>query len=567
MEATISEFFEEPNSTKYQPQVWDSTLHSADREGHFDGSSSSFRIQSADEMPLGSQNHLQYSVPASRAPSRLPSPHPSFGPINEQEHTDIDKAIAASLDPYQQQESGVTPSRTVFGPAVRQDYEEQKWALVLSPESSVRQPEPDPAYRKRDLGVPAFLIGSGAHCIGPLLTIYHEIPLLREVFLDRKNILANYGSSNEWWTGKAINIPRMDQENPDNGSQADKEFKYEFQRLMSFLDKTDRSYGSVDALVNSAAVRTAQGSSGNGLENATLNLYNRLLSDNPVQAQKLFSRPFNGSEEGPSSAIFDLEFPNEDSTDETVYDLADATMWSLPSTDPSNSAYISHIAEVVSFRLTGWTINKKSGVIFPAVWYPDRYLESSKQAAWEMRSQKSPIKAKLKKISELENLLTGMREHAGRTFTVRDMFEVALQHENDQVVSNIPIENENLISFEEPQKTKNLSAQLSRLMESIERKVAALNEEKEKCRGKLRELSKLYTESSDDPHQPKLHRYTMRGVCTDMNTVYINRQAEPSLIDMDLGEDAANSNQDQWWRIHYACLDSNPVSVEVRELL
>ena len=56
----------------------------------------------------------------------------------------------------------------------------------------------------------------------------------------------NYGYDKEWWTGKAIDIPMVFGEDvtPPN------EVNMELQRLMAFLDKTDRSYGSIESLAN-----------------------------------------------------------------------------------------------------------------------------------------------------------------------------------------------------------------------------------------------------------------------------------------------------------------------------
>jgi hypothetical protein len=94
-----------------------------------------------------------------------------------------------------------------------------------------------------------------------------------------------------------------------------------------------------------------------------------------------------------------------------------------------------------------------------------------------------------------------------------------------------------------------------------------LNEEGEKAKVTLRELSKLYTEPSEDPDQPALHRYTLRGISTSKSTTYISTQAEPDLIDMDLNKDEANLDSDQWWRIVYPASGSTPFSVEVRSPL
>jgi hypothetical protein len=90
-----------------------------------------------------------------------------------------------------------------------------------------------------------------------------------------------------------------------------------------------------------------------------------------------------------------------------------------------------------------------------------------------------------------------------------------------------------------------------------------LNEEKEKARDTLRELSKLYTEPSEDPTESALHRYTLRGISTSKDIMYICTQAEPDLIDMDLNRDQAKPNGDQWWRIIYSTSGSAAFSVEV----
>jgi len=78
----------------------------------------------------------------------------------------------------------------------------------------------------------------------------------------------------------------------------------------------------------------------------------------------------------------------------------------------------------------------------------------------------------------------------------------------------------------------------------------------------LRELSKLYTQQSNDPDEPTLHPYTLRGVSTSKNIVYICKQAEPDLIDMDLGSEESQPKGDQWWKINYATSESKPVNVE-----
>lgn len=74
----------------------------------------------------------------------------------------------------------------------------------------------------------------------------------------------------------------------------------------------------------------------------------------------------------------------------------------------------------------------------------------------------------------------------------------------------------------------------------------------------------MYTEPSNEPDAPKLHKYTLRGVST-ANSMYICRRAEPDLIDMEADGDDTGP-KDQWWRINYATTGDKPVTVEVSDL-
>ncbi|KAG9244801.1 hypothetical protein BJ878DRAFT_541942 [Calycina marina] len=559
----VGEYFDNPTSTKYKTPVldWDPTLHERDREGVYDpknrSSAPEFRIQGPDELPSYSMTN---DGGRSAAPSRIPSPHPSIRQANTDEDEDLKRAIRESLGEQQGPidltgDEGEQMSGIRFGPAQRPPWETDTWQMVHTPS---KPSEPEPAYRKRDLEAPAFLKPGNGHRLAALLTIYHGIPLLREVFICRKDILPDYGYGEDWWSGKPISAPLKDDTEPYTHEE---EFGHELQRLMAFLENTDRSYGSVRALENSQAVqRELSKQRMKSTETAALEVYNRLMRESPEMYGKLFSQMSSGTEERSNFSIFQAPFPDEDSTDETIYDLADRALWPESVSEIDDVPFINHIADVVTFQLTNWTINKKSGIKFPAVWYPDRYLEPARQAAQDMRLKKPIIYQKLQKICDVESTLNGLRFHAGKTLTLQEMFQTSMLHDSDEI--DVPLSEEQLIDVNEAPKTGDLSAQLTRLFKSIERKVKSLNEEKELCRAELRELSKLYTEPSDDPDQPTLHKYTLRGVCPDMDTMYIRRASEPSLVTLDISGDEAESDKEQWWRIHYASADSNPVTVE-----
>ncbi|RQM06475.1 hypothetical protein DH86_00002337, partial [Scytalidium sp. 3C] len=135
-----------------------------------------------------------------------------------QNDRDLEQALAASraeagLPP---QESGVIGTDQVyFGPATRTQYEEGKWDMVPIGKSSVQEIlfDPEPTERKREIDAPAFLKPAVEdHRLAALLTIYHEIPLAREIFLDRMDVSPSYGFNQEWWSGTEIQMASVDTE-------------------------------------------------------------------------------------------------------------------------------------------------------------------------------------------------------------------------------------------------------------------------------------------------------------------------------------------------------------------
>lgn len=287
-------------------------------------------------------------------------------------------------------------------------------------------PEPEPELRKRDLAAPAFLrSGKGDHRLGALLTIYHEIPILREIFLNRKDCLANYGHNDEWWCGtSSIEVDTLvidDEQEPKS------DFTYELQRLMAFLDITTRRYGSTAALERTREVQEELVKARGDIETATLNAF-KMVSE-PALTKTLFSKV-----EGPnqSFAIMPLSFPANGSLNETIYDMADEALWIDSPLDISAMPYLSHVSDVVTFKFIGWANSNKKQVDVPLVWYPDRYLESGQAAALDMRLKKDNIKGEIEEISRLEEKLIHHRKRVGgdiKKLDVKDLFKVCRRHD------------------------------------------------------------------------------------------------------------------------------------------
>jgi hypothetical protein len=400
--------------------------------------------------------------------------------------TDLARAIAESRAqaglPPQQSSIGVT-NEVHFGPANQNEshYEKGEWDLVLAGQSSTSAQEvlldPEPADRKRDLNAPAFLKPSlDDHRLGALFTIYHEIPLLREVFLNRSDVQHNYGQDPEWWTGKAIEYPWVK-------STESQSLLFEIQRLMAFLSKTDRSYGSAEALANLPAVEEIERRHWGTIdkEAMVLNAWKKAFEDRETgQIGKVFSLGVSGDgrEETTHFAILDLALPQKDSGAETLYDIADKVLW--PQTDQdtnlSNCAYLEHIGEVIAFRLE--RDEDSSSVEIPPVWYPDRYLKSGRDAALNMRLAKLGIEHSLKEACDKESILTTHTTRSGRVIMVKDMIASVLKRDAHETKQSDGVNSSQDSSDREAvplaEEASNLSTELHKLLANIDQKLLGM---------------------------------------------------------------------------------------------
>lgn len=402
---------------------------------------------------------------------------------NELHDADLQKALAQSAQEagLPAQEYGVTNTNGVhFGPATRETYEHSQWQLVPYPNASVPEAPSDPPAedRKREDGTPAFLKpNADGSRLASIITIYHEIPLIREIFLRRENVLPDFGHDPEWWVGRSITRTRDHR----RSSGGDLLF-HELQRLMAFLDKTDRSYGSAEPLADLKFVKDAPP---DDLEGKFFDAWKRAQGENPALAA-IFSEAIQpsgdalpeDSETGARDfAILDLRLPDASDPEEyeTIYDLTDRILWMNSGLDVSTSAYLTDVADVVGFRLIGFGSSRS--VSIPDIWFPDRYLEEGREAALEMRRQKAEIRESIMKLNSLEQLLRYFTLPGGKTVNVHDLFNTSLRHDAgpmvEDEVNGIDSDHIDAEMNGEPRVDDKIdvSAELHKLMASIDRKL------------------------------------------------------------------------------------------------
>lgn len=472
-----------------------------------------------------------------------------------------------------------------FGPANRPSYDANEWAIVPRGNAYATEilPDPDAVDRKRKEEEPAFLKPSvKENRLASILTIYHEIPLAREVFLNKEKLASDYGSNPEWWTGAKIeaNSPNWTGEASWNTPTQEvvENFLIEIQRLMAFLTGTERAYGSADALAAQKALEY-QGSVDveskffdawkdacvkMGQADLIKLLYSTAVQPNAAETWAPESNHF---------AVLDLQIPFSDSKtseEATIYDLADEILWQRSGFDMNNSAYLDSLGEVIAFRFASIP-NSEARIRVPAIWWPDRYLKEHREEVLKMRLKQADITREISKINMKEQKLTHFTLSSGKVVRVKDLFAASMRHDENIITHS---QDEKAYS---PNSETNISKELEQVMKSIDAKLqrkifrltstsqssltycVELEKEKEAAHRALRELSNLYTSPSEDASAPPTHKYTLRGVSVSKFITYINRRAEPNLISM--SEDSDMNGQDQWWMIEYSTSSSNPVNI------
>ena len=161
---------------------------------------------------------------------------------------------------WENQETGITgthstPTATYFGPATRASYDEAQWALTVPVTHEIYLDPAHPSDRQRKIGEPAFFKpSSDGYHLGPALAILHSIPAAREALLAQEYVLDDYGYNDRWWSGEKIEASRITDITENDGTgeivvgPEPSQVVMEVQRLMAFLDRTTRGYGSVDSL-------------------------------------------------------------------------------------------------------------------------------------------------------------------------------------------------------------------------------------------------------------------------------------------------------------------------------
>ncbi|KAL5332666.1 hypothetical protein BJX70DRAFT_383526 [Aspergillus crustosus] len=558
----INAYFEDPTGSQIQNSGYQNEI-----------GASAYQIEHSDAVPTSPT-----LVPLSRPPSasnlkdqaqtnQLPPPPAPIQDkpatsgnglsLAEQEERQLQQAVAMSLNQnLGQQETGVTNSNQKFGRATRDHYDEGAWAMTVF-NSSAREIviSPDPVARKKQAAEPAFIRPSeGSLHLSGLLTILHSIPLAREALLLRNKVLSNYGHEAQWWNGQPINLPKI--VTIDEAQDGDTEWDdilYESQRIMTFLDSTNRAFGSSDALASLKSMSTydSESSVGKFLEawqesalradpgNPLSTVFSSIAYKRPLQFE---DTPMDGDDSPIDKEFFTLEPYIEPIHGQTLYDVLDATMWADSPGEELDDVWLEHVADVLTIRLDSVEAGAKAvDVKVPAAFYPDRYLASCRDIARDYRIQRLQIREDIVRLRAVVDRLSVPK---GAKLSSREILEKAAEAATKlapQVAADV----------EEPTDVQALASKLKEISQRIEVKVKELDEQQQKALESLRNCSKYLTEPSTSPGEPPVHKYTLRGVCTEPHVTYVLRRSTSDNIDAEPTPDGY-----QWWRISFSIEDA-----------
>ena len=492
----------------------------------------------------------------------------------------MERALAMSVG--REQETGVTDvAKPRFGAAKGEYYDTKQWAMTV-PAAHAQEIllNPLPIDRKRGTYTPAFLKPSPAeHRLAALIKILHAIPLSREALLNREHTLTEYGHDSEWWDGVPIKLSRVVNISRNGQYDDTKEVIRETQRLMAFLEETDRAYGSVDVLASVDGIRRVANSQiiGKFLEQwrtATSSF------DPDAALLDIFKN------EGTKVSHYDgevVEIPvfyalhlnvDTDIADAglSLYEAFDDIIWNGTGQNDFEETFLQKVADVFILEVSRQSLDGTGlGIEIPAVWYPDRYLPSSQEKARAMQAGKAAARKEIETIDQTMVKLSMYTPDGQAGMNGSDLLKAAITYFENSAASTSTSDKvggaSGVLTQEsgpDLEKYMAIAQELNAVASRVEQKLNMLEESKAKACEKLLEISKLYTIPSDDPEEPPHHKYRLCGVCAEPQVVYVLEKTKPDDEDDVLCSEAEDW---QWWKLSFDRRESVPVQRTVSHIL
>lgn len=376
------------------------------------------------------------------------------------------------------QESGViSTDDSRFGPANQEYYDENAWGMTLFNQNAREEIiSPDPEDRQRSDNEPAFLRPSqDALFTGGFLTILHSIPIAREALLLRDKVLPDYGHDAQWWNGQPVKAPRIvSLDDPYAEYQDWENVIHETQRLMAFLDSTKRAFGSTDALVSLKPIYYYDQDKGverflEAWQDAAL----QATPDNQLSmifTSRAMKHPDSSDfDENPKDFFVLSAFAPTDNG-QTLYDIIDEAIWPDAPGQELDDVWLDNVAEVLIIHL-GNPNNVPINVKIPPTFYPDRYMENSRDVMHEVRLKILEVQERILEIEGVAALYRGSKLGNPIGMTNAELLEKAAQAATIALPRYLPDGTAEIDNAELANNGERVAKQLREIAASLEEKL------------------------------------------------------------------------------------------------
>lgn len=294
------------------------------------------------------------------------------------------------------QESGIVGNGGTAGvlrPATQNYYDSASWALVPATKSTEYIPDAalDGQIRKEKPGFIKPTVGDNH--LPALITILHSVPHIRNTLLAQELQAANYWRGEDWWKGTSSTTSIFVNDDTGSESGSELEFLYEVQRLMAFLDSSDRSYASLESLLQLDAWAHPRFSAPdepthNDLLKFLMRwswMYQKHAPAAQIDGVFCSEVNVNGKTQGSHVLEIEMNTTAANLTEPTLYDYIDELLFT-----EFGSAHIIKPSSVLVLSLQPGGLKRNCKV--PAVLHADRYLEENRGAVEANFNEKKKYK-------------------------------------------------------------------------------------------------------------------------------------------------------------------------------
>ncbi|KAI9722082.1 MAG: hypothetical protein M1828_004896 [Chrysothrix sp. TS-e1954] len=550
IDAAVNEYFENSDPSRYRTAVrWNESPWTEDRHG---GGGAQYQAGGDRAFNLHDENDNARLAPLG-APSRPPTRNSHRGNYDNTSQW------------VSQNQAGMGAGDEEMQEMIHRSLQDQETGVVETIESE-HVPDPEPAQRTRLDGAPAFMKPlPRPDYLGGLITILHCIPQCREALLARHKTIPDYGHSAQWWEGEDIGATTVkhadvttdsDVEAVDDSPNEEDRVIHEMQRLMAFLDLTDRSYGSVESLSRLPAVKRWLGTSDQytSLCNCFLAAWDDAVeNDSPHRSLFRSTVTFPGHDKWETqdirgfSIIPHLARPDAGNT---IYRALDAVMWDdIPSRDWPANSWLKTLAPVVHINLLAQLKSSSSERFhIPVVLYADRYMQENAQIVNKMRTRISQCNGMIKELDADLEKLANFEAGGRKDRKASQLFDVTLGYIRERNSK----EKEAQLIEEDDTPTERILKHLESVQQRVEARTSSLYNKKTHAEKEITKLSTLFTEPAETTEFDPKSKYHLRGVVlfngAKEDTYVLQDPLEEGVTLIDVEKDELSS---QWWHLSY----------------